>query len=671
MMQLPLLVPESSWRPPNLSDLPSWKGAKRIGIDTETHDPKLRLLGPGPRRGDYIAGYSFAIEDGPKFYVPLRHLGGDNVTDPAQGMQYLKSQAKDFDGEIVGTNLGYDLDFLWNEGVKFPNIKRYRDVQIAESLINELQSSYSLDAIAKKYLGVGKEESLLREAAAAYGIDAKRDIAMSPARFVGPYGEADAEYPLKILRRQERIIDDENLWEVFNLECELLPVLVKMRQRGIKIDLDRLDQIEQWSEEEEQKALDIVRHETGVLIPLGMVWRADQLAPALRAVGIEVPLTPKTRKPSIDKDLLQSINHPVAKALDRARKVNKVRSTFVNSIREHMVDGRIHCTFNQLRGSRDDNDEETKGAAYGRLSSDHPNMQQQPARDPEIGPMWRSIYLPDDGGEFLKADYSQQEPRMAVHYAVLTHLGIARVKSQSGWREVDADKSAREIADRYIADPGTDNHQMMADIIAGRKATKQERDNAKHIFLGLSYGMGGAKMCHKLGLPTIVAVRDPISRTVHDKNSLEGQKLFEDGAFSFEAAGPEGQAIIDKFDLNVPFVRVLGRKCQKAADRNGYIRTISGRKCRFPKRDDGKYDWTQKAFNRLIQGSSADQTKMAIVALDRAGLPVQLQVHDEIDTTIENRKQAEDIVKIMLECCPLKVPSKVDMEIGPNWGDAE
>lgn len=672
-MQLPLLVPISAWRPPRIADLPDWTGAKRVAIDIETYDPTLRELGPGVRRNAYIGGFSFAIEDSNhKYYVPVRHSGGDNVEDPAQAMEWLRHQATNFTGEIVGANLSYDLDFLLHQNIKFPNIKKFRDVQVAEAIINELAQSYSLETIANKYLGIGKDESLLRDAANCYGVDPKKQMTTLPARFVGGYAEADASLPLQILRRQEKIIDAEELWQVFDLESELLPVLVKMRQKGIKIDQDRLDQVEKWSVEQEVKALAIVKDLTSIDLPLNVVWQAEMLAPALRAIGIQVPLTPKTRKPSIDKNFLKSIKHPVAEALERARKVNKVRTTFVKSVRNHMTNGYIHATINQLRKTEDEDDSEDggKGARYGRCSCDHPNLQQQPSpdRDPEIGKFWRGIYTTEEGELMASADFSTQEPRQALHYAVGIRLGSIKVHTESGWIWVDADVSAKEMAEKYRNDPNTDNHQMMADIIHNRSATPKERKSAKIIFLGKCYGMGGAKLCHDLGLPTIMAVYDPVTRRTVDASTEEG-KILAQGGRIFEAAGLEGQRILDQFDIKVPWVKALSKTCEKAANKLGYVRTLDGRKCRFYKDEFGNYIDTHKSLNRIVQGGSAGQTKKAMIEVDKAGYDMRLQVHDEIISIVSDSQEAEKIAIIMRDCFPLSIPSKCDVAIGKNWGE--
>jgi DNA polymerase I-like protein with 3'-5' exonuclease and polymerase domains len=626
-----MFAPESSWKPPVLGELPSWNGAARVSIDTETYDPHLKELGPGPRRGGKVVGYSFAIEDGPRFYVPIRHQGGDNV-DERGALGYLRDQAKHFSGIVVGANLSYDLDFLAQETIDFPAVQFFRDIQIADPLIYELHRSYSLQAIAERLGLPGKNTALLQEAARSFGVDPKGGMWRLPARYVGPYGEEDASLPLDIIRRQERIIDQQELWDVYNLESRVLPILVKMRQRGVRIDENALQAIEEMSLKEEADALGRVKQSSGVSIKVGDVWKAEALAKALEAIGITLPRTAKGQ-PSVKKDILANIDHEVARALERARKFNKLRTTFAASIREHMVNGRIHCNFNQLRRSKsetdDDDSEESKGAAYGRLSSDHPNMQQQPARD-EFAKDWRKIYMPDEGLKWGAFDYSQQEPRMVVHFAEAMKL-----------------PRSAEAGEKYRTDPKTDNHQMMADL-AGipRKA-------AKEIFLGLCYGMGGPKLCRKLGLPTKVADVERRGRTIR-----------------MEVAGDEGAELLAKFDQQVPFIRQLAKACEKKASQRGYIRTLSGRRCRFPTDEAGNYDWTHKALNRLIQGSSADQTKMAVVALEEAGHQVQLQVHDEIDMSIRDEAQAKEIAEIMMNCTPLSVPSRVDAEIGSSWGDS-
>lgn len=649
--QPPLFITTpSTWTPPNLSTLPSWAGATRIGIDCETRDPDLKTLGTGGgrRRGCYLVGVSFALEDGGDYYLPLRHEGGGNV-DVDVALAYLRSEAASFTGELVGANLPYDLDFLASAGITFPNVSFFRDVQIADPLINELHFSYSLENIASRWGLPGKDETMLRSAAADFDIDPKADLWRLPSRFVGGYAEVDARRPLQILRVQEREIIAQDLQGVFNLESRLLPVLLKMRRRGVRIDFDRLGRIERWATAKETEYLGEIRNRTGIQLGLGDVWKPEAIKPIMTYLGVTLERT-ATGKAKLDRDALEHVNHPAASTIVAARKVNKLRTTFAASVRDHAIGDRIHCTLNQLKRERDDGSGDA-GAAFGRLSCEHPNLQQQPARD-EFAPMWRALYLPEAGKTWASNDYSQQEPRMAIHYACLSRHLIGH----------DAWEAAISARDKYRNDPSTDNHQMMADM-AGIK-----RKAAKGIYLGLSYGMGGAKTCRQLGLPTAWYVRGKEYGQFFPVDSPEGQAAMDAGALPWEGAGKEGQELLDRFDQKVPFIKKMARACSERAKRVGYITTLSGRRCRFPKDNNGKYDWLHKGFNRLIQGASADQTKMAMVALDDAGFDLVIQVHDEVGLSVSGDKEAREAAHLMETCVDLELPSRVDVEVGRSWG---
>lgn len=663
-----------------MSDLPTSWGSGRVGIDTETRDEDLTTLGPGVRRGAYIAGVSFAIEDGPGFYLPIRHGGGGNL-DPQQVMRYMRDMAKTFTGTLCGANLGYDLDFLAEEQVEFGGVQWFRDVQVADPLINELHNSYSLESIAQRHGIPGKDETLLMEALAAYGYkgrSAKSGIWSLPSKHVGPYAEHDARLPLTLLRRQEREIEEQELWDVYNLESQVLPVLVKMRRRGVAVSVERLEKVEAWARAEQQKAIDAANSLITRRLDFSDITKTAVLAEVLKDLGVDLPKT-ATGKDSVTSAVLDGIDHPVGDHLRRAKKMSTLRSTFCDGVRHHLTNGRIHCTFNQLRRQKDDGSGDTEGAAFGRLSAANPNLQNQPARDPEIGPMWRSIYMPDEGGLWASLDYSQQEPRQAVHFAV-----------EAGPRLIGeaAHRAALEAARRYREDPKTDFHDMMTRMVhgedilerEGEKQFKQLRKYCKNIYLGLSYGMGGAKLCRDLGLPTAWRLQWTEGRVrrfkdfeTYEEAAAKAQAGRQAGykVRMWEAAGADGQALMDKFDREVPFIRKMAQSCTERVEKVGYIKTLSGRRCRFPLLADGSYDWTHKAFNRLIQGSSADQTKMAVVALEAAGFPLQLQVHDEVDFTVPSREYAEEAAQIMINVVPMHVPSRVDVEVGPSWGEAE
>lgn len=637
-MKLPAFTPDASWTPPK--HLFEWTGAKRIAVDVETKDPHLTTMGPGVRRADsHVIGVSVAIEDGPSCYLPIGHLSGN--MDPDKVWSYLRDQSKKCRAEVTGANLQYDMDWLARYGVDFYHC-RWRDVQIAEPIIDELQYSFSLDNIARKYKVPGKDESTLRAYASAYGIDPKKQMWMLPAHAVGAYAEYDARLPLIILRRQEKIIEQQDLRKIFDLECRLQPVLVKMRRRGVRVDFDRLDEVERWALSREVAALHEVTRLTGIQLSTDDTNKTFSLAPVLRHVGIDVPKTAEG-KDSVTKDFLVDLKHPVGDLLRTARKFNKLRTTFAASIREHAIGDRIHCTFNQLRTATEDDE---KGARYGRLSCTNPNLQQQPARDEEIGPRWRSIYVPEQGAKWACLDYSQQEPRWLTHYAELLGLPGAQV-----------------AAEKYRTDPTTDNHQMMAELC------KIPRKPAKELFLGKCYGMGGAKLCHKLGLPTEWRVKWCGQWLPLDHPEAKDALL--NGARKYELAGPEGKVLIDKFNEGAPYVNELAKRCEQKAQRKGFIITAGGRRCRFPTKPGGGFDWAHKALNRLIQGSSGDQSKTAMVLADEAGIELQLQVHDELDLSFTEESTIKNLAQIMCNAMECRVPAKVDIETGESWGEIE
>ncbi len=627
--QIPLILPSTDWKPRPAVEWPDWPTHGRIAYDLETKDPDLPTLGPAVRRDGYPVGYGFQIEGGPGFYLPIRHRDGDNVEDADQATRYIQRQAIQFEGELVGANLLYDLDWSTHDGIVFPNAT-IRDVQIAEPLIDEHRPSYSLAALCDTYGLPGKVNQLMIEAASGYGWKGKavmENLWKLPARFVGAYNEGDLDRPLRLYEKQREYLDNDDLWRVFELESALVPVLLATRQLGVRLDMDKLEACEAKFSAREQHALKKIKDITGITVSSDDLWKAHALVKPLEAQGFIIPTTPKKGAPSITAPWLEEQDDPVATAIVRARRMNKARTTFCASLRRFQVKGRIHCELHQLRQPRGKVEGDERGPRYGRFSSSHPNLQQQPIRDEEIGPLFRSIFVPDGDGRWLCADYSQQEPRITLHYAALGKC-----------------PGAAEAVQKYIDDPDTDNHAMMAEL------TGTPRRTAKDIFLGLVYGMQGARLCDDLGLPTDTVVND--------------------NGRMFRVAGKEGQAILDNFDQKVPWVGAVIKAARAKADARGYMLTLLGRRCRFPKKERGwGYDFTYKALNRSVQGGAADQTKQAMVDLFAETKVCHFPVHDELNFTVGGDKEVQIIGGFMRDAIKLVVPMKVDLNVGDNWGE--
>jgi len=616
-VQPPLFAPETEWvMPDELKDL---RGHKEIAIDLETYDPELMTLGSGNVVGrGHIAGVAVAVE-GWKGYYPIAHEGGGNM-DKNLVINWLKDLCKQEDTKFIFHNAMYDVCWLRSYGVDIKG--KIVDTMIAASLVNENRLSYRLDFLAKQYCGLGKDEKILQAAAKEWQIDPKKDMWRLPSMFVGQYAERDAEATLKLWQRLESELYSQELTSIFELELKLFPCLVDMRFKGVPVNLDRADKIKKNLIDREKKLLNKIKELSGIDVEL---WAAASIAKAFDALKLPYDKTEKTGSPSFTRNFLANHPHELAQCISNARELNKAHTTFIDTITKHAHKGRIHADINQIRS--DDG-----GTVSGRFSMSNPNLQQIPARHPDLGPMIRSIFIPENGCVWGSFDYSQQEPRILVHYAKLQNL-----------------EGVDDIVDAYNSGDA-DFHQVVADM-AGI-----ERKQAKTINLGLMYGMGKNKLMAELGLM---------------KESAE--------------------KLIQQYHQKAPFVKKLMNNAMRKAEDYGTIRTLLGRICHFDLWIPTYFDiankplpleearkkygeplrraFTYKALNRLIQGSAADMTKKCMVNLYENGIIPHIQIHDEVDISIESDKKAEEIVKIMESAVELKVPNKVDFEKGLNWGD--
>jgi len=642
-----MIVPQTEWLVP--TEYPDLRLANEIAIDLETRDPDLMKLGSGAIIGNgEVVGIAVAV-DGWKGYFPIAHEIGPNE-DRKKVLSWFKDVCESPATKIFH-NAMYDVCWIRNLGIKINGL--IIDTMIAASLIDENRFSYTLNTLSWNHLGEGKSEARLIEAAKSRGLDPKADMWRLPAMEVGAYAEKDAEITLKLWKKLEKVIIEDHLQDVFDLETDLFPCLVDMRHLGVRVDVEKANQLKTALAVKEENILHQIRIETGENVQL---MAARSVAEVFHYLNLPYSKTP-TGEPSFTKNFLVTHKHPVVRMIAEARKINKVRTTFIDSIIKHEHKGRIHADINQIRS--DDG-----GTVTGRFSYSNPNLQQIPARDPDTGPLIRSLFIPEEGCKWGTFDYSQQEPRLVAHYALKFSL-----------------PSVNAIADSYETDPSTDFHKIVAEM------AHIPRSQAKTINLGLFYGMGKAKLQAELGV---------------DKDNAE--ELFS------------------QYHAKAPFVKQLMNKVMTAAQSRGQIKTLLGRRCRFPKYEpvlkgadwgtyvppedhermlelqemgeylkdfegniiknkDNKpkknYWWknstrrafTYKALNKLIQGSAADMTKKAMVDLYKEGLIGHIQIHDELDFSIESEEQAKKIKDIMENAVDLEVPNKVDYESGPNWGE--
>jgi len=615
-MKIPKFEAQTEWLKP--TEFPDLRHVDEIAIDLETKDPDLLKKGSGSviGNGDVI-GIAVATSHY-KGYFPIAHEGGGNM-DRNKVLLWLKDVL-----EAPSTKIFHNAiyDVCWLRALGFKINGNIACTMIAAALTDENRFRYDLNSLSWHYLGYGKNEAALAEAAAEWGINPKSEVYKLPSMHVGAYAERDAEVTLGLWQEMKKEIINQDLEDIFDLESDLFPCLVDMRFKGVRVDVERAHQMKKEFKKAEQDLLHKIKKETNVDT---QIWAARSVANVFDMLKLEYPTTDKTGAPSFTKNFLQEHEHPVVNMIAQAREINKAHTTFLDSIISYEHNGRIHAEINQLRNAGG-------GTVTGRFSYQNPNLQQIPARNKDLGPKIRSLFIPEEGHTWGCFDYSQQEPRLVVHYAALYKL-----------------PSVYEVLDAYNNDSSADFHQTVADM------AQIPRSQAKTINLGLFYGMGKTKLQAELGVTKDKAAE--LFNTYHSR---------------------------------VPFVKQLMDKASNRAQERGQIRTLLGRLCRFHLWEPNSFGmhkamthedalrehgpgirraYTYKALNKLIQGSAADMTKKAMLELYKEGIIPHIQIHDELDVSVENESHAKKIIEIMEDAVKLEVPNKVDYEYGNNWGE--
>ena len=615
-MKIPKFEAQTEWVKP--TEFPDLRQVDEIAIDLETKDPDLIKKGSGSVIGNgEVIGVAVSTKHF-KGYFPIAHEGGGNM-DKSRVLSWLKDILESQSTKVFH-NAIYDVCWLRAMGFKING--DIACTMIAAAVTDENRFRYDLNSLSWHYLGYGKNESALAEAAEEWGIDPKSEMYKLPAMHVGAYAERDAEVTLGLWQEMKKEIISQDLEDIFDLESDLFHCLVDMRFKGVRVDIERAHGMKKELITQEKELLHKIKGETNVDT---QIWAARSIANVFDVLRLEYPRTEKTSSPSFTKNFLQEHKHPVVKMIAQAREINKAHTTFIDSILRYEHKGRIHAEINQLRS-------QTGGTVTGRFSYHNPNLQQIPARNKDLGPKIRSLFIPEDGHRWGVFDYSQQEPRLVVHYASLYKL-----------------PSVYDVVDAYQNDSSADFHQTVADM------ADIPRSQAKTINLGLFYGMGKAKLQAELGVTKEKAA--DLFNTYHSR---------------------------------VPFVKQLMEKASNRAQDRGQIRTLLGRLCRFHLWEPNQFGmhkalsheealrehgpgirraYTYKALNKLIQGSAADMTKKAMLELYKEGIIPHIQIHDELDLSIENEDQAKKVIEIMEHAVTLEVPNKVDYEVGDNWGE--
>ena len=549
-MQIPLFKPQTEWLPPE--SFPDLSKYDEIAIDLETKDPDLMKMGSGSVVGNGdVVGIALAVE-GWRGYYPIAHEGGGNM-DRKKVLKWFQ-EILNLPADKIFHNAMYDVAWIRALGLSING--RVIDTMIASALVDENQMRYDLNSCAKRYTGKGKNESDLYAAAKDWGVDAKAEMYKLPAIYVGAYAEQDASVTLDLWKQLKQEIDIQDIKSIFDLETQLFPCLVDMKFLGVRVDVQGASQLKKQLVEEEQAVLLQVKKATGIDT---QIWAARSIAQVFDKLNLEYDRTEKSQAPSFTKNFLQNHPHPLVNKIAQAREINKAHTTFIDTILKHSHKGRIHADINQLRS-------DNGGTVTGRFSYSNPNLQQIPARNKDLGPKIRALFVPEEGHRWGCFDYSQQEPRLVVHYSALQNLyGVG------------------DVLDSYNNDPDTDFHTIVADM------AQIPRSQAKTINLGLFYGMGKNKLQAELGI-----------------SKDKANDLFK------------------QYHAKVPFVKQMMDNVSQRAQDAGRVRTLLGRLCRFHLWEPNQFGihkslphdaallehgpgikraFTYKALNKLIQGS--------------------------------------------------------------------
>ena len=610
-----MIEAQTEWVKP--TEFPDLRQADTIAIDLETHDPDLKSMGSGSVVGKgKVVGIAVAV-DGYSGYFPFDHEGGGNL-EKSKVIQWFTDVCES-QADKIFHNAMYDVCWIRAMGIKL-NGNIY-DTMIAASLVNENRFRFDLGSLGWDYVGRGKNETELVAAAKEWGVDPKADMWKLPSMYVGKYAERDAEITLALWRVMQKELSDQDLGAIFELEPDLFPCLVDMRFLGVRVDVQAAHQLKDKLAAEEKELLQKIKKETQVDV---QIWAARSIEKVFQKLSLPYARTDKTNSPSFTKNFLSSHDHPLVKCIAKAREINKAHTTFIDTIIKYEHKGRIHADINQIRS-------DSGGTVTGRFSYSNPNLQQIPARNKDLGPLIRSLFIPESGCEWGCFDYNQQEPRLVVHYASL-----------------DQDASVFNVKNAYN-EGDADFHTIVA------KMAQIPRTQAKTINLGLFYGMGKAKLQAELGV-----------------SKEKAEELFS------------------IYHSRVPFVKTLMKSVSNRAQHRGQIRTLGGRLCRFHLWEPNSFGlhkalpfeqavqehgpgirraYTYKALNKLIQGSAADMTKKSMLELYKEKIIPHIQIHDELDISVESDKQAKRIKEVMESAVDLEIPNKVDYESGKNWGD--
>ena len=677
------------------------KGIDTVAIDIETYDPNLKTKGSGAIKGNgFITGVAVATGKD-TVYFPLHHSDVVKTDDEKKEFwdQINKKLLQNDKITKVFHNAIYDV--CWLRVATGKMLKgRLVDTMIAASVIDENRFRYSLDALSKDILNDGKYKYDLQEKTFKWSNGMQKDpmsnMHKMPASIVEEYAKQDVNLTFRLWKIFDKELDKvlyikpennakKTCRNIFELETRLFPCLVDMKFKGVRIDVQKLEHFGKKLKYRRDNLLNIIKKHTKISLQL---WAANSIKELLHHQKIKnYEKTPKSGMPKLPKDYLKTHSNRFLRMVSKAREADKTVNTFIEGLKGYVHNGRIHADINQIRSDQG-------GTVTGRFSMSNPNLQQIPAKG-YIGKKMREVFLPEEGHKWGSFDYSQQEPRIVVHYAVKHNLS-----------------KTDELRDKFNSDEA-DFHKIVAEM------AHIPRKQAKTINLGLFYGMGKGKLQQELNIdkvqakklfdtyhqkvPFVKELSDNLTQFAGNKKlvfTLEDRfcrfdkyesvnKRWNNKERKFEEWDSEAKEIKDEKTGKITYrgdwiapklmskevawekfkLQFNAKSKSKAEGGKGKVEELDSQERESWFAQYFTPAFTYKALNRLIQGSAADMTKKAMVILYEKGIVPHIQIHDELCISINDEEQAKKIKDIMEESIKLEIPNKVDYESGSNWGN--
>ncbi|RFF30552.1 DNA polymerase I [Wenzhouxiangella sediminis] len=433
------------------------QSADLIAFDTETTSLE-------PLDADLV-GFSFAVEAGKAWYVPLAHADQDNEFSADEAIEALRGIIEDDDRPKVGQHLKYDLNVLERAGIALGGIEH--DTMLESYTYHSSGTRHDMDSLATRYLG---RQTTSYETVAGKG---KKQVTFDqvPVATAAEYAGEDAEVTLALHQhlwpKLEKLEGPSRVYR--ELEIPLIPVLARMERTGVALDVDVLAAQSAEIEKRLDELVEAAHAAAGQAFNLGSPKQLQEIL--FEQLGLPVKRKTPKGQPSTAEDVLQELaveGHELPNLILEHRGLAKLKNTYTDRLPEriHPRTGRVHTHYHQAV------------AATGRLSSTDPNLQNIPIRTPE-GRRIRKAFVAPPGTVLLAADYSQIELRIMAHLSGDERLLAAFAE-------------------------GEDIHQATAAEVFGLEidaVDDNQRRAAKAINFGLMYGMSAWGLSRQLELP--------------------------------------------------------------------------------------------------------------------------------------------------------------------------